>query len=807
MRTMRVDWNAFGNLVAHPAVTSETAAEYKRMPKPDRDQRKDVGGYIFGYCEKGLRSREYVKSRSAISLDIDGCPAGVDLLGMCREHFQSYAWAGYVTHSHTPETPRYRIIVPLAHDIEPEKYEPIARQIAANLGALEWVDKTAYRFTQLMYNPSVPRDVEYQYFFSQGEAIDPENVLSQMPNWQDTTIWPQLPGEEMKMLGDFQKAENPLEKEGWVGAFCNSYTIREAVEKFLPDVYIETERADRFTFSDGSTTGGAIVYEDTWLYSHHATDPACGQLCNAFDLVRIHLFNAERDDISKEMTKRNSYKKMFELCMNDQDVSSELMAMRLDKAARDFSEYTTDATPVTTPVPEKPAENAENKPAKKRERKPAWAKGLKVTKDGKPTNDFDNYALILKNDPYFKNLPGLNLFSQQYTLKGDLSWRKVEPLGELWRDSDDIYAVVYIERTYGISSLKRVQQSLLAVFAERAFHPIRDYLDGLEWDGVPRLENVMFDYFGAYDDEYQGAYNRAAFKNWMTSAVQRIYEPGCQADYVPILHGAQGIRKSTFAKILGGKWYSDSVTAIEGKEGAESASTGWIIELGELEAIRGKNKNAVKNFITKKVDSYRPAYGRHMVSSGRQCVFIGTSNEDKVLSDWTGDRRFWPIDCHIENATKSIATDLPKERDQLWAEAKHLYDNGHQTWFEPGSIEDTQCQWMQVRHTSVNPDLENIQVFLERKLPCPWDEWKKMSYNARKDWLASGEKGIYERECVICREVYCEGLGCFKGSYTAKDARKIGAALSHLGWAKVAGPVRYMDYKGKQQRYAPKKGK
>lgn len=295
-------------------------AEYMNKDKTEQDNIKDIGGFVGAeLIENGRRRKDNVKERTLLTLDLDNATDD------CLENFAvdaGFTYCIYSTLKHTPEKPRLRLIAPFARPVSVEEYEAIARKIADDLDALEMCDPTTYDLNRLMYWPAHCSDVESVFENVKGSPIDPDEVLESYSDWHDVTSWPIAKTEKPLSTYKGKKQADPLEKTGYIGAFCRAYTIQDAIEKFIPDVY-EPSGEDRYTYKEGSTTGGAIVYEDKFIYSHHATDPASGQLCNAYDMVRIH--------------KRLSDDAMKRLCMNDSLVKAQMYKDNIKAAENDFN--------------------------------------------------------------------------------------------------------------------------------------------------------------------------------------------------------------------------------------------------------------------------------------------------------------------------------------------------------------------------------------------------------------------------------------------------------------------------------------
>lgn len=319
--TKHVTWKDFIAKMARPVRTRETLAEYAAMSHDQRSEVKDVGGFVGGTIAGGNRKGANVQDRQLISLDADFATEG---LWDNWEMFVGRAALLHSTHSHTAENPRLRLIVPLSRPVSPDEYEPIARRLADLLG-IDAFDDTTYQPARLMYWPSCPKDAEFVFKSCDGDWVDPDEVLATYDNWRDMRYWPVSSRRQKVIRKMGEKQGDPLTKPGVIGAFNRVYSITDAIVKFLPSVYIPCG-GDRWTYAAGSTVGGAVAYDsDTFLYSHHDTDPTSGRLCSAFDLVRIHLYgelDQGADDGS--LTDLPSHAAMKALCAKDEAVRAEL---------------------------------------------------------------------------------------------------------------------------------------------------------------------------------------------------------------------------------------------------------------------------------------------------------------------------------------------------------------------------------------------------------------------------------------------------------------------------------------------------
>ena len=674
--------------------TSETVAEYKAMKREQQSERKDVGGFVGGYLKDGLRRGGMVSYRTLLTLDIDYGKQSV-----WEDFTLEFGCAAmlYTTHTSTPEKPRYRLVIPLSRHTEPDEYEPVGRYIAGKLG-INMFDHTTYDLTRLFYYPSTPKDGTYQFEYQDGPALDVDEVLDTYDDYHDSSAWSYGTQEVNTLHRAMRKAGDPLEKRGLIGAFCRTYTIARVIEVYLSDVYEPTAHEDRYTYSKGSVAGGLCVYEDKWAYSHHATDPVSGQLCNAFDLVRLHMFGLMDDDYEGDMTKSPSYIAMTELAEKDAEVRKRVVKERVDSAAADFGGIAAEDNSDTGSDDD-------------------WKSRLELS-HGNIRSTITNVVLILENDPKLKGKLRHNDFSGFDTADLDLPWERT---GEVWTDKDDANMRAYLENNYNITGKDKVGDALEVVFNRHHSHPVRAYLNHLKWDGVPRLDRLIIDYIGADDTPI----NRAMTRKQFAAAVARVMHPGCKYDYCLVMTGGEGIGKSTLLKIMGGEWFSDSLVTTEGKDGMESLRQGWIFELPELASIRKSDVEQVKCFLSKQQDRYRPAYGKRMAVYERQCVFFGTTNRDDFLKGDTGNRRFWvlPVALSKRKVSGDMFAQLKANRDQLWAEAVQRYKDGEKLYLEAEMEREARVIQNDYNIDNDDPVPGMLDEYLSQKLPPDWYDW------------------------------------------------------------------------------------
>lgn len=762
-------WSELLHRLSKTNYTNETFEEYKKLPKAQQDDIKDVGGFVGGILKDGKRKGGNVINRTLLTLDLDFAIEGLwDMLELLFD----FGCCMYSTHKHSKDKPRLRLVIPLKRPVTPEEYEAVARRVAADIG-IDYFDDTTYEPSRLMYWPSTSKDGLYEFNYMDGEWLDPDYILGSYDNWKEASQWPESSRTTTLRKSQADKQGNPREKSGVIGAFCRSYSVSEAIDKFLDDIYGRTVEENRYTYLKGTTAGGLIIYENgDFAYSHHGTDPAGGKLCNAFDLVRLHRFS--------ELEENEAFNAMLNFCREDEKVKLTLGEERFEKAKEDFKDI------------EEVYMNTE------------WMLSLELDKNGSCKPTIDNILQILQNDPYLKGKIALNEFSHRTMIRENLPWHKLENKkeGDPWKDSDDASLRHYFEKVYRIVNPNRIIDGLVIVEEKNKYHPIREYLNELVWDGIPRVDSLLIDYLGAEDSSYTRSVTRKA----LTAAVARVFVPGIKFDYMLVLLGKQGIGKSHIISLLGQSWYSDSLNTVQGKEAYEQLQDAWIIEMAELSAIKKAEAEAVKHFISKREDNYRMAYGKRTAKFPRQCVFIGTTNDSEFLRDKTGNRRYWPVTVGLCPRSKNLWKDMTQaEINQIWAEAYELFKKGESLYLD--SKGEKEAVLRQEKHTEESSKEGQIIEYLDTLLP---ENWADYDSGARKGFihgrhLGKEQKGTISRDKVCAMEVWVE---CFEGDpkvFTSYQSREINDILRKLeGWeayTKGTGKLRFGKNYGLQRAF------
>ncbi len=771
---MEMELEEFRDRIATTKKTAETVAQYKNLSKAKQDDIKDVGGFVLGTLKNGRRKKDHVLSRSGLCLDMDY--AEPDTIDQIEMFFSFKCWF-YSTHKHTSEKPRLRLIIPLAREVSPDEYSAVARKVADDIG-IELFDDTTYEPSRLMYWPSTPADGEFIFKDIEGELLNPDTVLSKYKDWRDSSEWPVSKRQHAVVQREVKKQADPLEKPGTIGAFCRTYTVTEAIDTFLMDVYKKSNMPGRYDYIPADSQAGVVIYDDKYAYSHHATDPACGTLMNAFDVVRIHKFGHldERSSEGTDPVKLPSFKAMQEFAVADEKVKVQLAEERDQRVSEEFEDVD----------------------------EGNWQTLLELDKQGKVKDTLTNIVQIIRHDVNLKPIV-YNEFKSILDVVGELPWKQVKPG---WGDADLACAKVYFERVYGIWSPTKFKDALLAVAsAERTYHPIKNYFETLEWDGIERLDTILIDYLGAEDT----AFVRAVTRKTLCAAVARVYEPGKKFDSILVLNGPQGVGKSTLFAILGREWYSDSLSIADMKDktAAEKLQGYWILELGELAGIKKVDVETVKSFITRTDDKFRQSYGVNVESHPRTNIIVGSTNsESGFLRDITGNRRFWPV--YVTGKGKYNAWDL-KEVDQVWAEAIERYKEGEELFLKGNvALEAYEAQ----QQSMEADDREGIIIeYLEKLLP---EDWAKMDLYQRRSFLAGSEfdggisTGIEKRDKVCIMEIWCECFGKERQNLKRTDSYEIEGILNRIGgWQKLesnkTGKAYYPLY-GPQKTFVRKSG-
>lgn len=566
------------------------------------------------------------------------------------------------------------------------------------------------------------------------------------------------------------KQENPLTQDGYIGAFCRTYTVTEALDKFCVGIYKRTARPECYHYIGDSDCSDVFVYDNNlFAYSLNASDNNSYVLMNAFDLVRrVRFGNNERLSMNA----------MMRLCREDVDVvicyekEKEKVKRRrcVDRLAKELG---TEAC---------------------RE----WLEYLEYNDRQELMVTVHNMVVILENDKKLQHI----VYNEQcdcLAIKGDVPWPRVS---EDFSDADYAGLQHYFSKTYHMECGNKLEVAVTTVAARRKFNPIKDYLENLPpWDGVPRVDTLLVDYLGAELSEYTKMVTRLTF----LAAISRIYEPGTHFDSMLILNGPQWLGKSTLLHKLGKAWYSDSLDLDDMrdiKRSSEKLARSWIVEIPELAGLNKTDWKKIKAFLSRDNDDYRDSYAKRATSHPRRCVMVATCNDKTgLLGDVTGNRRFWPVRVY-GNAQKT-PYDLTSEMvDKLWAEAYALYKEGNFELYLQDDVRET-AEQIQESNLEIDGRLGLLEKYLDMPVP---HEWYDLTVDERLAYIRRYETHGESVDDGVPRRYICnlEILEEFFHRNTKDDnkeetktIRKMMACLQNWQWV---GDERHFIKPYRQQR-------
>ena len=773
-----------------PITINITQQEYTALTKKQKDDLKDVGGFVGGHLKNGRRKKGNVLERSFITLDIDNLPTDINLPETLQQKLP-FAWLAHTTMSHTKEDQRWRIWIWLQRDITPDEYSAISRRIAQDLNpGMEWFDQTTHQPERLMFNPSTTIDSDYDVQVATGkDHLDPDTFLARYSNWTDATTWPGVDTETIhRQQHHGNHVQDPRQKPGLIGAFCRTHTIHQAITKFLPNTYTPGTQKNRYTYTQGSSANGLIVYDNgLHAYSNHATDPINNTLVNAFDLVRIHTFG-HLDDTTNPNTPTNklpSYTAMTNLIDNDEPTKLNNAHHQMELAQQLFhtTETNNDDTDTNTD----------------------WLAQLETKKDGTFADTLNNWIHIFTHDPHLNHI-SYNEHAERIEVQdpGMLPWRQLKPG---WTDNDEAQLRAYITHTYnGLYGPNKMADGLHATATTRAFHPVRDFFNTLPpWDGTPRVDTLLINTLGAEDTNYV----RAVTRKTLVAAVRRTYKPGCKFDHVLTLVGPQGVGKSTIFAKLGGQWFSDAltITDMRDKTGAEKLLGNLIVEIAELAGMRKMDAETVKGFVSRTDDKYRAAYGRTVESHPRQGIIVGSTNATEgFLRDPTGNRRWWTVNV-TGHGTTPVNTLTNDDLQQIWAEAKHHEKEGEKLYLE-GDVAQAALE-AQAEAVEADDRVGIVAEYLNTPIPNNWDH---IPLTMRRLFLTTGKvsdnpfdgpeqptEELVQRTQVSKIEIWAECFNRDPDSMRKIDSHEITAIIQQLEDWEDTGKRQRLPIYGRQR--------
>lgn len=803
-----IKWSKLVTRIASTTRTQETVKQYHAMSRDDQSAVKDVGGILCGELKHdrksndklaGRKTKENILSRSIITLDIDECPEGFNPIELVREKMPGVEAIAYTTHKHTKEHPRWRLFIPMSEWVTPFYYEASARFVAKEL-CMEYMDKTTFQYNRLMYWPSTSIDGEYIFDRVKGMPVSPRKLFEAYPYLKKESAWPRHPDEDPverrsplhERDGEYSggtKPATPSDKPDVVGAFCRAYSIEEAIDTFLSDVYAP-QGLGRYTYIHGTSSGGLVVYEGQWAYSNHATDPAAnGHDVNAFDLVRIHKFGHLDAKSGKTTLPGNlpSFKAMTDFVLADPKAGKLFSSEKQREAQTDFADIIDD-------------EKMEKVVEVSGEPDFSWMDDLKMDGKGNYTKVLKNQKTILLNDPILSRIR-YDAFHHVDVIDDPslLNCRSPKVNDQmLWNIS------MHIQNVYKMDlKVDELQKAIEGIRDEHSYNPVHDYILSEKWDGEKRLDTVLIDYLGAPDTILVKAQTRC----WFVGAVRRAFKPGSKFDYMLVLTGPQGVGKSQFLSIIAdnGKFLDDSARLdMKDKELIEHLNSAWILEFAELSGMKSvRETEIVKSMLSQVKDFMREAYARFGKDFHRHCAMAATTNDTTFLSD-TSARKFWVVPVTPARPFVEWSKELKANIAQIWAEAYAAYMDDEPN-FLPHELEEAARIEQEKRNTAQDdPMLGVIIAYLDYTLP---DGWRKKSREDRCNHIRTHTEDDIDLNLCIRRNAICaaevknELDYWFRQYDSRKSSQYVNRLLKFTGWELYKhGDQRYIDQVYGKQR-------
>jgi putative DNA primase/helicase len=755
---------------AEPSVDTDVPfAQYQKLAKIAKDRenpknkeaadriltmKRSAGNWTAARYAAGSRKVADVRAKTMVVLDIDH--ANSDQVFDIRQGLtraSEFAWLAHTSRSHYPEKPKFRMAFPVSREMTVDESHAIHRLLSTYLlddpqESIEIVDLVSFRTNQTMFFPSISQGQDFWTDANDGAILDVDDFLARHPGWEDFTTLPYRDDEKVQGLKDpTRRMEDPREKVNPIGAFCRVYSVEDAIETFLGDIYLPgtSETEIRFTYAGGGGMNGAVVYDDgLFLHSNHGSDPIDGS-ANAFDLVRIHKFG-HLDEKSHENTgpaNLPSFKAMVELCRADPDVVAEEYATWDDtlddlddeenegekdqdedsKGSADSADDEAgsgrkgslgdqlDDLPEDDPeVAALLGEDVPPKPEKPKSDKKWLAKlRRKANGDVEPQAAY-NIDLICKNHPVLAARNGYNEFtmdpiclkpirSKKIALPQPLVVRKEHNGGTKWAEENDhaIKLLCSSPLTDGgfeaDFSRDNIQIGVISAALQNKVHPVRDMLQ--DWHrqwiaaGSPRgeLDSLAIDYLGCPDT----VFHRESARAFLVGAVARIAEPGCKMDVMTIIQGPTGSRKSTFWQDLFNGYCTELKVELNDTGRLIEAMRGWwCLEMAEMVQAKRADSQTLKRELSSVGDQHRLAYARRETFWWRRNVFTGTSNDDDFLTDPTSNRRYF---VWVTTKTRSHPIDTERLKRRLWA----IWGEAYQAYLDMRTAQPHGDLWLDLK--------------------------------------------------------------------------------------------------------------
>lgn len=723
---------------------------------------KEAGNYVLGVLAGNRRLKSTIRTRCAVTLDADSPSDGFE---QTLRDLLDCSYIVHTTFSSTPSKPRFRVIIPLSRTVIPQEYSLIVDHLVKLIGESSF-DPGSSQAERYMFKPAAPDPDYFWYEVHEGAALDADEVLD---NWEGDL-------DDIPTPSVSHRKRDPLSLKGTTGYFNNAYTdLDELVEKFeLPYELVAPGRY-RFVGASGAPGMGEIDGSPNLYFSHHSHDPVYGQAVSAFDLVRIHRFG-DLDEGAPDNTPINrlpSTEAMSAFAAADPRVT------RLADKAREKSTHEDFYSVVGDEMAEEMSDIANTIDPD------AWKDKLeREKKSAQPLDTITNMYLIADNDPMFK---GYYKNDMSMSMEAEwLPWRSMGKDNQLY-DADRDVGRAELERKYGLRYAEnRWDQMMSYIGMKRSWNPVREYLEGLRWDNVSRIETCL-------PGVRSTAYTRMVARKSLVAAVARILDPGVKWDHMLMIYGKQGLGKSHWMERMGKGW-QENLEKIDSNDTLMTMAKSWIMIADEGHAVRKAEFDQLKEFITKRKDTYREPYARSMVTVPRHNVFWGSTNDRRFLRREEGNRRFLVVEAQDRWDFDSM-TDYYV--DQVWAEAVHLYNEGESLLLT--EVEMLTAEEMREEFTQEDPYFGVIQGYLDSPVPSDWDKQSAVQHISYLDDLRSGvsfdtgEETKMTRVCAL--QVWVEALGNRIGDQNPWEIAKIAKTLREMdGWVQLPGRHTISDY-------------
>ena len=736
-------------------MTWEQFVEGAQEPAPE----KDCGAYMAGKATSTSRKDSRVEYRSMVTLDADNAdaelPARVEGLGLTA--------LVHSTYSHTTDKPRYRVVIPiLGPGLTEEEYPRVARGLMEALGK-EQFDKTCDQPKRVMFWPSAASPDLYEVYSYKGETATAQGLLERFGGFSATPEHKRGP-----------KCD-PYKLPGVVGAFNRLYDMARVVAEFnLP---YEQVGENRWKYTQAESSGGVCVYPDGYVYSNHASDPAGGRALCMFDLVAMHKF-ADLDEaadtpLSTAPKDRPSIQKAMTEFVELDDVKAEMMGLNIES----FGEGEDD-----------------------------WVSKLHIhPKTGKTLDEAYNWRLLMEHDPVLSGLAYNKMNLATITHK-DFPWRKVTPgKDDQLTNADRAQISAHIQCTYNMRRPPKdqVNDAIDMVAQDHSFHPVEEYLEGLEWDGVSRIETWL--------PGEVNSYKRSVARLVAVQAAARMLDPGIKVDNCLIFAGGEGLGKSWFIERMARGWTCTLGPIDRGsaRDTIMIMSRSWIAVADEGYSLKKADADNMKNFITRTHDEVRLPYARETVELARRQVIWGTTNDPTFLRAQEGNRRFL-----IVNVSEKLDFDkyTGEYVDQVWAEAVHLWKQSRAKYGVEGNPdlylnaeEEAVAKGVREEATEEDSLVGLIQDYLDTPVP---ENWETMPVSDRIYWLQASKQGLvkpgtHRIERVCSFEIWKVLLGNTHGKPSRVESLEIAEALRKVpGWESSGAKRARFAFFGQQRFFS-----